>query len=137
MNRIHRGPNGSGQNEAERSNAAIGEALVDEKRRRLSESTSNRPTDNMSREELHKLTVDEYKELEAKTMERNAWRVSQDVVSRIDGEPGPAGDCMRAFVTNTKEQQFFFNTKQLQEYNVVKSETTKQQVPGHSYFKKN
>ena len=34
MNRIHRGPNGSGQNEAERSNAAIGEALVDEKRRR-------------------------------------------------------------------------------------------------------
>ena len=91
----------------------------------------------MSREELHKLTVDEYKELEAKTMERNAWRVSQDVVSRIDGEPGPAGDCMRAFVTNTKEQQFFFNTKQLQEYNVVKSETTKQQVPGHNYFKKN
>ena len=55
-------------------------------------------------------------------MERNAWRVSQDVVSRIDGEPGPAGDCMRAFVTNTKEQQFFFNTKQLQEYNAVKSE---------------
>ena len=53
----------------------------------------------MSREELHKLTVDEYKELEANTMERNAWRVSQDVVSRIDGEPGPAGDCMRAFVT--------------------------------------
>ena len=34
MNRIHRGPNGSVQNEAERSNAAIGEALVDEKRRR-------------------------------------------------------------------------------------------------------
>ena len=34
MNRIHRAPHGSGQNEAERPNATIGEALVDEKRRR-------------------------------------------------------------------------------------------------------
>ena len=53
-----------------------------------------KPTDNMIQEELHELTVDQYKELEAKRMERNAWRVSQDVVSRIDGEPGPAGDCI-------------------------------------------
>ena len=29
MNRIHRAPHDSGQNEAERSNAAIGKALVD------------------------------------------------------------------------------------------------------------
>ena len=31
MNRIHRAPHDPGQNEAERSNAAIGEALVDGK----------------------------------------------------------------------------------------------------------
>ena len=31
MNRIHRAPHDSGQNGAERSNAAIGEALVDRK----------------------------------------------------------------------------------------------------------
>ena len=86
-------------------------------------------------EELHELTVDEHKELEAKTMERNAWRVSQDFVSRIDGEPGPARDCMRAFVTNTKEHQFFSNTNLLQEYNGVISGKKKQQVPGHNYFK--
>lgn len=132
MNRIHRAPHDSGQNEAERSNAAIGEALVDGK---ALEWEYFKPTDNMSQEELDELTVDEYKELEAKTMERNAWRISQDVVSRIDGEPGPAGDCMRVFVTNTKEKQFFFNTKQLQEYNAGKSEK-KKQVPGHNYFKK-
>ena len=47
------------------------------------------------------------KELEAEAVERNAWRVAQDVVSRINGEPGPTGDCMKAFVTNRKEQQFF------------------------------
>ena len=48
------------------------------------------------------------KELEADAVERNAWRVAQDVVSRINGEPGPTGDCMKAFVTNRKEQQIFF-----------------------------
>ena len=49
------------------------------------------------------------KELDADAVERNAWRVAQDVVSRINGEPGPTGDCMKAFVTNRKEQQFFFS----------------------------
>ena len=44
-------------------------------------------------------------------MERNAWRVSEEVGSRIDGEPSPAGDCMKALVTlNKGDQQFFFNT---------------------------
>ena len=76
------------------------------------------------------------KELEADAVERNAWRVAQDVVSRIDGEPGPTGDCMKAFVTNRKEQQFFFNTEYIQQYNAAKSETRKVKVPGHNYFKK-
>ncbi|CAH3162893.1 unnamed protein product, partial [Porites lobata] len=40
------------------------------------------------------------KQLEAEVVERNAWRVAQNFVSRIDGEPGPADDCMKAFVTN-------------------------------------
>ncbi len=133
MNRIHRVPHDSGQNEAERSNAAIGEALVDG---RALQWEYFKPTDNMSEEEIQKLTVAEYKELEAGTMERNAWRVAQDVVSRIDGEPGPAGDCMKAYVTNAKEQQFFFNSEYLQEYNAGKSKKKKQQVPGHHYFKK-
>ena len=76
------------------------------------------------------------KELEAEVVQRNAWRVAQDFVSRIDGEPGPTGDCMKAFVTNRKEQQFFFNTEYTQQYNAAKSETRKVKVPGHNYFKK-
>ena len=107
MNRIHRAPHDSGQNEAERSNAATGEALVDG---RALKWEYFKPTDGMSKEEIKTLTDEEIKKLEAETMERNAWRVSQDVVSRIDGEPGPAGDCMKAFITNKKDQQFFFNT---------------------------
>ena len=66
------------------------------------------PTGLISEEELKTLTVEEMKELEAEVVARNAWRVAQDFVSRIDGEPGLTGDCMKAFVTNRKEQQFFF-----------------------------
>ena len=68
-------------------------------------------------------------------MEPSAWRVAQDVVSRIDGEPGPAGDCMKAFVTNRKEQQFLLNTEYIQQYNAAKSEARKVKVPGHIFFK--
>ena len=57
-------------------------------------------------------------------------------MSRIDGDPGPAGDCMKALVTNKRDQQFFFNTEYLQKYNAAKSEKKKVQVPGHHFFKK-
>ena len=94
------------------------------------------PTDLISEEELKTLTVEEMRELEDEEVERNAWRVAQDVVSRIDGEPGPASDCMKAFVTNRKEQQFFFSTEYIQQYYATKSETRKVKVPGNNYFKK-
>ena len=97
-------PHDSGQNEAERPNAAICEALVDG---RALHWEYFQPTGLISEEELKTFTVEEMKQLEAEVVQRNAWRVAQDFVSRIDGEPGPAGDCMKAFVTNRKEQQFF------------------------------
>ena len=40
--------------------------------------------------ELHELTVDEHKELEAKTMERNAWscwRLHESVINKHEGTP--------------------------------------------------
>ena len=77
MNRIHRAPHDSGQNKAKHSNATIREALVDS---RALQWEYFKPTDNMSEEEIQKLTVTEYKELEAGTMDRNAWRIAQDVV---------------------------------------------------------
>ena len=43
---------------------------------------------------------------------------------------------MKAFVTNCKEQHFFFNTEYIQQYNAAKLETRKVKVLGHNYFKK-
>ena len=58
-------------------------------------------------------------------------------MSRIDCEPGPAGDCMKAYVTDTKEQQFFFNTEYLQKYSAAKNQRLrKAKVSAHNYFKK-
>ena len=42
---------------------------------------------------------------------------------------------MKAFVTNRKEHNFFFNTEYIQQYNAAKLETRKVKVPGHNYFK--
>ena len=84
MNGIYRAPHDSGQNEAERSNAAIGEALVDG---RALKWEYYKRTDIMGGKEIEKLNVAEIKKLEAETMEQNEWRVLEEVMSRIDGEP--------------------------------------------------
>lgn len=88
-------------------------------------------------------------------MEKNAWKVCEEVCSRIDGEPGPHGD-MKAYVTEKKgivyisiikenytfliffictENQFFWNTKYLDKF-IKASELKKAQCPGQAYFRK-
>lgn len=57
------------------------------------------PVDGLSEEELQKMTSDELKAAEDECMMKNAWKVCEDVCSRIDGEPAPSGD-MSSYVTN-------------------------------------
>ena len=73
MNRIHRAPHNSGQNEAERSNAAIGEALVDGRALHWEYYKANYL---ISEGEIETLTVEEIKNLEAKAMDGKAWKVA-------------------------------------------------------------
>ena len=51
---------------------------------------------------MEKLSAEESKALEETAMEQNAWHVARDVQARIDDEPGPAGDYMKAFITGVK-----------------------------------
>ena len=60
------------------------------------------PFASISPEEVDKLSAEESKALEEKAMEQNAWHVARDVQSRIDDEPGPAGDFMKAFITGKR-----------------------------------
>ena len=68
-------------------------------------------------------------------MQKNVWRVAKDVTERIQDEPGPAGDFMKAFVTPRENEQFFFNAKQLREFTSA-AESKQKDVPGHAYFQK-
>ena len=62
------------------------------------------PFDGLSEDEIHTLSVVELKQREDESMEKNAWRVSEEVKQTIDDEPGPAGDFMKCYVTRRKDK---------------------------------
>ena len=51
-------------------------------------------TDGMTVEQIQEMTNEEMIAAEDECMRRNAWKVCEDVCSRIDGEPAPSGDMM-------------------------------------------
>lgn len=76
VNRIHRGSGGSAQNEAERTNAAIGDSLVDGSVLRWQYF---KPFDSTTALEIGALSADEVKQKEKDWMEKNAWQVAQEL----------------------------------------------------------
>ena len=72
VNRIHRAPGDSGQNEAERSNAAIGDALVEESALKWNYYG---PLDGLSEDEVKNLSVTDLQKRENDCMEkmRGKW----------------------------------------------------------------
>ena len=69
-------------------------------------------------------------------MEKNAWKVAEEVARRIDDEPGPAGDFMKSYTTSEKKHQFFFNRPYLMKYASTQSEKKRLDIPGCNYLKK-
>ncbi len=132
VNRIHRAPGDSAQNEAERTNASIGEALVDGTALKWEYFT---PFDGLTNEEIDELSSNELKEKDNLSMEKNVWRVAYDVAAMIDDESGPAGDFIKCYVTQREKNQFFFNQPYLIKYAAAKTDA-KKEVPGCNYFKK-
>lgn len=55
--------------------------------------------DDISEEELSNLSSEELQKRKANTTEKNAWRVAEEVCVRIDDAKGPAGDFLKAYVT--------------------------------------
>ena len=133
VSRVHRAPGDSGQNEAERSNAAIGDALVDGSALKWNYYG---PLDGLSQDEIENLSLIDLQKREEDCIEKNAWRVAKEVAQTIHDEPGPAGDYIKSYVTTQKERQFFFNTPYLQQYASSKSDVKKATVPGNAYFLK-
>lgn len=122
VNRIHRAPGDSAQNEAERTNASIGEALVDGSALKWE---YYKPFDGLSDQEVNNLTSSEVKERESMCMEKNAWEVAKHVTTIIDDEPGPAKDYMKCYTTTVSQSPFFFNKSHLTKYTKAKTEAAK------------
>ena len=89
--RLHRAPGDSAQNESERTNACIGDAMVDGGTLQW-ETVS--PLQGLTDEQIEQLTIEEIKEREKNVSEINAWHVAKELAVRVDDEPGPGGDNM-------------------------------------------
>ena len=104
--RIHRAREDSGQNEAERLNACIGDALCDggSLKWQIYETLHG-----LSEEEVKSLSTSELDAHSSKVMEKkNAWAVAEEVRLRIDDSPAPRG-YISAFLVDRPENQFFYN----------------------------
>ncbi len=96
---MHLATDDQGQNEAERTNAFIGEALADGCALKTDHYINYQ---NMSDSQIDSLNPLERKEHEEIISEKNAWCIASDVCDRIDDEPGPGKTFMKAYVTDKK-----------------------------------
>ena len=68
----------------------------------------------LSEEEIRNLSQEEHVQNE-KRMERNAWRVAEEIAERIDGAP-VLGEFIEARLTPNTDSIFFFNKEYVKEY---------------------
>lgn len=129
--RVHRAAGDSGQNEAERTNSAIGDAVVDG-------STINweyhKRFDGLTDEEISCLDLQEYEKMEEERTRKNAWKVANEVCRRIHDAPVHS-EYIKSFVSEKPNDGLFFNQDLLKEYSSKTSEQRKS-VPGATYIKK-
>ena len=116
----------SGQGEAERTNSAIADAVVDvatldwERVKRF---------DDLSKEQISKISLPERQH-----MAKSAWYVSEQIVERIDDAP-VLREYIHSHLSETLEELFFFNKPYIDSYRDA-FEKTKGKVPGSSYIRK-
>jgi hypothetical protein len=128
--RIHNSRDGSGDNEAERTNSAIGDSIVDgatlpwEKYPKFH---------NLSDDDISHLTLNDFEELEAQRMEKNAWYVTNELKDRIDGAP-VFNEYISAYTTEKSDCAFFLSKELLKDYQSSRGEKQKQ-VSGCHHMK--
>ena len=96
VNRIHRASGGSAQNEAERTNAATGDALVDGSALRWQYF---KPFDGTTAVEIGALSANEVKQKEKECMASSPGGIA----AVVDDEPGPTGDFVKCHVTTCEK----------------------------------
>ena len=82
--RLHSARGSSGDNEAERTNSAVGDSIVDGATLQWNKFQKFH---NLTDDEIANLTIQDYDSHEETRMEMNAWWVAKELSYRIDGAP--------------------------------------------------
>ena len=130
--RLHRSRGDTGQGEAERTNSAIGDSIVDGS---TIEWEKFKKFEGLSKEAVKSLKVQDFERLEKERMQTDAWFVANLLVERIDGAP-VLRERKKAYLSEVKEKQFFFNQKYLVQYYSTSSPSARKDIPGANYFDK-
>ncbi|CAB3990802.1 Transient receptor potential cation channel subfamily A member 1 [Paramuricea clavata] len=127
--RCHRDRRDSCQNEAERTNSALGDAIADGG---TIEWEYYEQFHDLTDEQVQNLSLKEYTEHEEARMKKNAWKVAVNVKIRLDDAP-VLKEFVKAHLTKPEDKQYFFNKDNLKQYLNAQSEE-KTSVPGHGYM---
>ena len=129
--KIHRSREDSGQNEAERTNSAIGDAIVDGGT--LNWEIFKRFEDVTQKEKL-KMNFDEFCKYEEKRMAKNAWAVAKEIRDRLDDAP-VMGEYVKSFLAEEDDRGFFHSHDHLKLFIDNRNKKQQQNVPGYYHFK--
>lgn len=127
--RCHRSRGDSGQGEAERTNSAIGDAVIDGA---TIHWEKEKCFQGMTEEQIKSMTVKDFQKYEKSRMERNAWEVATEVAKRIDDAP-VLSEYITAYVSKKPENHFFFNEDNISKFFKTKSSES---IPGNTYMLK-
>ena len=129
--RHHLANNDSSQNDVERCQGYVGDAICDggsllwEYRK---------PFDGLSDEEIEKMTVQELEEHELQRMEFNTYKVCEELTMKINGARAPGG-YMKCYTSQKLDDMFFNDQLYLSKY-LSATETKRQTLPGANNYKK-
>ena len=127
---MHLASDDQGQNEAERTNAYIGEAIADGCPLKIDYYDKHH---GLSEEDVKSMSLKDLKYFEESMKEKNAWCIAEEVRVRIDDEPGPGQSFMQSLLTEKKVLQFFHNSNYLNAWRKA-GKRVKSTLPGHNYF---
>jgi hypothetical protein len=127
--RHHLANDDSSQNEVERCQSYVGDAICDGGSIPWEHKT---PYEGISDEELASMTLEELEESEHAHMKYNAFKVCDELTCRIDGATAPGG-FMKAFTSSDANELFFNNHNCLKAY-LAMSDNAENPCPGRNYF---
>ena len=129
--RHHLSNDDSSQNEVERCQSYVGDALCDGG---ALDWEYKKPLDGISENELAMMESEDIEMLEYERMKFNAFKVCEEIAYRVDGAPAPGG-FLKGYVSENAGELFFSDQKYLLAY-LNAAGKKKMSMPGATYYSK-